>query len=106
MSINFILFFLSLNSLNFFSAENLVTMLVGGIVSFGLTNWIKNQTGAMGFGAMCLALLVSVAVAIAAVIISLFLSGDGFSWEKATASAVQVFAVATVAYKAMMADKH
>jgi hypothetical protein len=99
------IFIAFLLSLNFFSAESLVTMLVGGLVSFGLTNWIKNQTGAIGFGAMLLALFISVLVAVVAVGCSMFLSGDGFSWDKAAASAIQVFGVATIAYKALMADK-
>lgn len=92
-------------SLSFFSAENFVTMIVGTVVTLGLTQWIKNQTGAMSFAAMVVALAVSIGVAIGAVVLSMFLSGDGFSWDKAAASALQVFALATIAYKALMADK-
>lgn len=98
--------FVFLLTLNFFSAENLAIMVVGTIASLGFTQWIKNQTGAMGLGAMVLALLVSIIVAIAAVVVSMFLSGDGFSWDRAAASALQVFALATIAYKTLMADKH
>lgn len=91
-------------ALNFFSPENFVTMIVGGLVSLGATHWIKNQTGAMGAGAMIIALVVSVAVAFFAVLISLTLTGS-FSWDQLGASAVQIFAVATIAFKLMMADR-
>lgn len=101
----FIFSFLFSLSLSFFSPESLVTMLVGGAATFGITHWIKNQSGAMGFGAMLLALFISVIVAVAAVVVSMLLSGDGFSWDKAATSAFQVFAIATIAYKALMADK-
>lgn len=97
-------FMFFLLALDFFSADSLVTMFVGGLVSFGLTNLIKNQTGAMGFGAMILALLVSVVIAVLAVLVSTFLTSGGFSWDKAAMSAVQVFALATIAYKTLMAD--
>lgn len=98
-------FIFFLIALNFFSAENLVPTIVGGIAAFGLTAWFKKQTGAMGFGAMCLALLISGIVAIAAVVASMFLSGDGFTWDRAAGSALQVFALATIAYKTLTADK-
>lgn len=88
----------------FFTPESLVTTLVGGIAAFGLTSWIKNQSGAMGVGAMVLALAVSVVVAIVAVLVSTLLSGKGFSFDTAATSATQIFAVATIAYKVLMAD--
>ncbi len=91
-------------ALNFFSPENFVTMIVGGLVSLGATHWIKKQTGAMGAGAMLIALFVSIAVAVVAVLISLTLTG-GFSWDQLGASAIQIFAVATIAYKTLMADR-
>ena len=91
-------------SFNFFSPESLVTTLVGGIAAFGLTRWFKKQTGAMGIGAMILAIFVSVLVAVVAVMISTLLSGNGFSADKVAASATQVFAAATIAYKTLMAD--
>ena len=92
-------------ALSFFSPESLVTMIGGGIATLGLTAWIKNQTGAMGFGAMIIAVLISIVIAVVAVVLSMILSGEGFSWDKAATSAAQVFAIATIAYKGLMADK-
>lgn len=102
----FIFSFIFILALSFFSPDSLVTMIVGGVATLGLTHWVKNQSGAMGFGAMLVALFVSVVVAVAAVVISMLLSGEGFSWDKAATSAVQVFTFATIAYKALMADNN
>jgi hypothetical protein len=87
---------------NLFSAENLVTVLVGFIATTGLTQWIKKQSGLQGVGAMLLAIGLSVFVALAAIVVSMFLNDGGFSFEKIAGSAVQIFALATIAYKLQM----
>ena len=89
----------------FFSPENLATTIVGGLAAYGLTAWFKRQTGAMGVGAMFLALLVSVAVAVIAVTVSTTMSGGDISLNALATQATQIFAVATIAYKILMADK-
>lgn len=86
-------------ALSFFSPESLVTTIAGFIVSMGLTQWLKNQTGAVGVGAVLLAFVISFAVAIVSVVASTFLSGNSISWETIPQAALQIFALATVCYR-------
>lgn len=88
----------------FFSAENLVTTLVGFVASMGLTQWIKNSSGAYGTFAAIIAFVVSFVVAIVALVISTFLSGGDISWEMVPQAGLQIFALATMAYKLFLAD--
>lgn len=89
--------------MNFFGAENLITIIVGFIVSTGITQWIKKQTGATAFGAMLLAFAIAFGVAITAVVVNGFVTGQ-FSWEYLVGQALQIFALSTIAYKALLAD--
>ena len=88
----------------FFSAENLIATIVGFIVTTGLTQWLKNATGAFGTAAFFLAVILSFVVAAVAVTISGLLNGNGFSWDTVPQSALQIFALATAAYKLLLAD--
>lgn len=90
--------------MNFLGTENLVTLIIGFMVSTGLTQWIKNQTGATAFGATVLAFAISFVVAIIAVVINSFVTGS-FSWENLGSQGLSIFALATFAYKALLADK-
>lgn len=90
--------------MNFFGTENLITVIVGFIVSSGLTQIIKNKTGVAAFGATLLAFCMAFAVAIVAVVINSALTGN-FSVENIASQGLQIFALATFAYKAILADK-
>lgn len=93
-----LLFILSF-AVAFFSPENLVTTFVGVIAATGITQWIKVQTGLVGVGALFLAIAISVAVAVVAVLVGVFFSGGAIGWDTLPNAAVQIFALATVAYK-------
>lgn len=82
----------------FFSAENIVSVIIGALISVGATQWFKNKTGLVGAGATFAALIVSVIVATAAVVISSFISGT-FSWENVGNSVGSIFTLATLAYR-------
>lgn len=83
----------------FFSPENLVTTLVGVIAATGITQWIKVQTGLVGVGALFLAIAISVAVAAVAVLVGVFFSNGTIGWDTLPHAALQIFALATIAYK-------
>jgi hypothetical protein len=59
----------------FFSAENIVTVIIGGLASMGISQWLKNSTGAYGPAMLILAVIVSVIVGFAALVVSSFWSG-------------------------------
>jgi hypothetical protein len=96
-----VLFFLAFS---LFTPESIIPVIVGGAASLGLTQFLKNQTGAMGVLAMLLAVLVSFVVAIVAFVITSLMSGTPFSWEMIPAAAAQIFALATIAFKLLAAD--
>lgn len=97
MSILFLFLFFAASIV---SAENIVTVIVGGLSTFGVTHFIKTWTGLRGFGATILAVIVAVAVAIVAVAVQMAYSGD-FSQEAIAGYAVTIFSLATLAYNAM-----
>jgi phosphate/sulfate permease len=97
-------FLFILTTIALFSPESVVTTIVGAIVSFGLTNLLKSLTGWQSAAATVLAFVASFVVAIAAVATSTFLSGGSLSWELVGQSALQIFTLATIAYKLLMAD--
>jgi hypothetical protein len=100
--LSFVLIFISFN---FFSPEQLVTTIVGAFVSLGVTQWFKNGSGLAGLGATVAAFVIAFIVAFAAVVISTILTGGKFSLEMLAASGLQIFALATLAYKTMLADR-
>jgi len=100
----FFLFTFTFLLLSFFSPENLISTLVGLVVSVGVTQWLKNQTGAYGTGAAVLAFIVAFVVAVVAVVASTLFSGGDISWETVPQAGLQIFALATMAYKLLMAD--
>lgn len=89
----------------FFSAENIVTVLVGAIVTCGLSQWVKNNTGAYGPAMVILAVIISIGVALVATIGSAFVNGATVNWNDLPQYGAQLFALATVAYKLFIADK-
>lgn len=99
------IFFMAMLALSFFTAENLVTTIVGFVITTGLTQWLKNASGVYGLAAFAVAVFVSFVVASIAVVASSFLNGTGFAWETIPQSALQLFALATMAYKLVLADK-
>jgi hypothetical protein len=95
--------FLFLISLNFFTPENLVTTIVGTTVSFGITQLFKQQSGLQGTGAFILAVICSFGVAVLAVVLSTVMGGGKLSWETIPTAALQIFGLATMAYRAYAA---
>lgn len=81
-----------------FSPENIVSVIIGALVSVGLTQWFKNKTGLVGAGATFVALIVSLIVATIAVVVSSLMSGT-FSWENVGSSVGTIFTLATLAYR-------
>lgn len=90
---------------SFFSPENLISTAVGTLVAAGATQYLKNATGLQGVGATILAFAVSFVVAIAAFFASTVLSGGHISYELIPQGSLQIFALATMTYKLLLADK-
>lgn len=88
----------------FFSPESLVSTIVGGAVTLGATHFLKNITGLQGGAAAILAFVVSLVIAAAAYVVSTMLAGDSISWQMIPQAGTQIFALATIAYKLLMAD--
>lgn len=98
------MFFLFLISFNFFSPETLVVTLVGALASLGLTQWFKGKTGLAGVGATLAAFAIAFLIALIAVVAATLLMGGKLSAETIAASGLQIFALATLAYKTLLAD--
>ena len=96
---------LTLFAADFITAEGLVTTIVGFLVTTGLTQWLKNATGAYGTLAFFIAVAVAFVVAAASVVISSLLNSTSVSWETLPAAGLQIFALATATYKLVLADK-
>ncbi len=88
----------------FLSAESLVSTIVGGLVSLGITHVFKKSAGLQGAGAAILAFAVSVVVAAAAYVITAMLNGGDVTLQTIPQNAAQIFTLATLAYKLAMAD--
>jgi|CXWL01.1.fsa_nt_gi hypothetical protein len=88
-----------------FTAESIVTTILGFIVTTGLTQWFKNASGVYGLAAFAVAVVIAFVVAAASVVISSFINGTGVSWESIPQAGLQIFALATMAYKVLLADK-
>lgn len=100
MTLGFV--FIALIFAAMFSAEGLVTTIVGGLLATGLTQWLKKGTGLQGAGATVLAIIVSFVVGAAAFVVSSVISGNQLGWEMIPAGATQIFALATIAYNLMI----
>ncbi len=99
-----ILMILTVFLIAFFSPESLVSTVVGGLATLGATHWLKGITGLQGAGAAILAFVVSIVIAAAAYVVSTMLSGNPISWQMVPQGAMQIFTLATLAYKLLMAD--
>lgn len=88
----------------FFSAENLVTVIVGALASMGISQWIKNGVGAYGPAMLLIAVAVSLVVGFVAIIISALLNGAPINWDDLPLYGTQLFALATIGYKLFLAD--
>lgn len=100
----FLITIFALISFSLFTPESLVTTIGGFIVATVGTQWLKNATGVAGMGAFVLAVAISFGVAIVALVIATLLSGGGFSWDFLIQSWLQIFALSTMAYKALLAE--
>ena len=96
--------FLLFTSAAIFSPEQIVATVAGAMFTYGFTNWFKNKTGLAGAGATVMAFIIAFAAALASVAVASFLSGEPLSWEMIPNASFQIFTLATVAYKLMMAD--
>ena len=90
---------------SFFSAENLIIVIVGGAASLGITQWLKTFTGAYGVVAFILAIVLAFVIAFVALLISSLFNGAPVDWYAMPSKALQLFALATAAYKLLLADK-
>ena len=97
--------FVTVIAVAFFSAENLISTIVGVIVSTGVTQWLKNQTGIYGTAAAILAFVIAFVVALVAFLVSTYLTGGELGWDAIPQAGLQIFALATMAYKLVLADK-
>jgi type IV secretory pathway TraG/TraD family ATPase VirD4 len=88
----------------FFSAENIVTVIIGGLASMGISQWLKNSTGAYGPAMLILAVIVSVIVGFAALVVSSFWSGQSIDWSNLPHYGTQLFALATIGYNLFLKD--
>jgi hypothetical protein len=88
----------------FFSAENIVTVLIGGVISMGLSQLVKNGTGAYGAAMLVLAIAVSLVVAFVALAVSAMFNGTPIDWSALPHYGTQLFALATIGYKLLLAD--
>ena len=84
--------------------ESVASTLIGGLISLGLTQWLKGATGLQGVGALLLAIAISFAVAIIALLVSTAFSGNPLTYALLPSAALQIFAIATIAFKSFMAD--
>lgn len=94
--------FFAFISFSFFTPESIVTMLAGALVTIGVTQWIKRQTGVLGVAAAFLAFALSFVAAALAVVISLLLTGGPISWDTIPQAGLQIFGLATMAYKVFL----
>lgn len=91
-------------ALPFFSAENLVTVIGGAIVSVGFVQWFKNKSGVYGPVALIAAVITSLVIALVAVVVSAYMNGTELDWSRLPQIGTQLFALATVGYKLLVAD--
>ncbi len=94
---DFLTFFLF--AISFASPEAIVETLVGFLVSYGLTNYLKNKTGLAGLGATILTVIVCFVVAVVAVTVSTFFSGEPITLEAILNRTPMIFTLATLAYR-------
>jgi hypothetical protein len=87
-----------------FSPEQLAVVIVGALASVGVTQWFKGASGLAGVGASLAAFVISFGVALTAFVVSQILAG-GFSPAQIPAAGLQIFALATLVYKTMLADR-
>lgn len=80
--------------------ENIVSVIVGLLVTMGVTQFIKNQIGVGSFGATILAAVISFAVGLVTVLVQMVFAGE-FSAGQFLANATSIFTAATIAYRAL-----
>ncbi len=87
------------------SAESIVPMIVGFLSTVGLTQWLKGRTGAVGIGAMAMAIAVSFLIGAVALIVASLLGNAPVEWSTLPEAALQLFALATIAYKLLTSEQ-
>lgn len=90
----------------FFSAENLVSIIVGGLVSMGLAQWVKNGLGAYGPAALIIAVIIAAVVSIAALFVASLFTGTTIDWTDLPKLGAQLFALATIGYNLFVKDQN
>lgn len=103
MSLVFITIFLLISAI---SAESLVTTIVGGLISLGVTQWIKNDGALQGPAVTLMAFFVAVVVGFIAFVVSAALSSEANpSWSLIAQNSAQIFALSTLAYNLFLKDR-
>lgn len=82
----------------FFTAEGVVTSIIGTAASYGLTQFLKNKIGFQGFGAAALAFVIALVVGLIGYIATAFLNGEQVTLDMIVKNAAQIFTLATLAY--------
>ena len=82
--------------------DNIISVIIGFLVTMGVTQFIKNYTGLYGFGATILALAVSFLIGMVTVVAQLVMSGN-FTVEQVAVNAASIFTASTIAYRALQA---
>jgi hypothetical protein len=95
---------LTLFAAAFLSAESLVSVIIGGIVSIGLSQWLKNATQAYGPAMLVVSIMISIVVAVVATLVSAMFTGSEVHWSDLSQTGPQIFALAQVGYKLFLAD--
>lgn len=99
-----LIFFAIFLAASFLSAEGIITMIIGGLVSMGISQWVKKATQAYGPAMLIISVIISVLVAVIGIVAASFLTGSELHWQDLSQLGPQVFALATIAYKLFLAD--
>lgn len=102
---SFIILFTLVLASSLMSAESLVPVLIGWVGTMGLTQWLKNQTGLAGIGAMLLSFAISLIIGLIAFLGAAFLSGEAIEWQYLPGHGLQIFALASLTYRTFIAGE-
>lgn len=81
------------------TAETVTTTIIGGLVSYGLTNIFKSWTGAMRFLAVALTYVICLIVAIVSTIGVMYYNGEAVTSNAVIQQSFAIFTLATFAYR-------
>lgn len=80
--------------------ENIVSVIVGLLVTMGATQLVKNHVDVGSFGATILAAVISFVVGLIAVSAQMLISGE-FTAENFVLNAASIFTAATIGYRTL-----